>query len=128
MPDKEEKTNNDPSPADDNYVNSINMAFNMGVATNQSTGHTKSVVDIAAEMGEQIYQNFAKGYGEEVPEDFLRANTEYFLQIALLGYIIPTVCAFEPDFKDRLFDLIFKKAEHDRKKAEQASGGSRIIT
>ncbi|MGH7886099.1 MAG: hypothetical protein ACRENO_10440, partial [Thermodesulfobacteriota bacterium] len=107
-------------------------AFNMGVAANQSTGHTKSVIEVAAEMGEQIYQNLSQAYGNNVNENFLRANTEFFLQLSLLGFIVPTVCAFEPEFKDRLLNLIFKKTKQDQEK-RAASGdsversGSKII-
>lgn len=115
--------NNKDQKEDENFINSINMAFNMGVAANQSAGHTKSVVEIAAELGEQIYQNLSQAYGNNVNESFLRANTEFFLQLSLLGFIVPTVCAFEPEFKDRLLNLIFKKTKQDQEK-RAASGGS----
>ena len=54
--------------------------------------------------------NLANAYGGQYEEEYLSANTEYFLQIALLGYIIPSVCAFEGGFKDTLFALIEAKA------------------
>lgn len=129
MSEQEEKTSKEQT-ADENYINSVNMAFNMGVATNQQTAKQPvSVVEVAAQMGEQIFQNFAQAYGDQADENQLRANTEYFLQIALLGYIVPNVCAFEPDFKNRIFDLIFKKADEDKKKAAETGGGtSSIIT
>ena len=114
----------------DNFTNSINMAFNLGVAAHQSSGQSKSVVEIATELGNQIYQNFAQAYGGEVNESFLKANTEYFLQVALMGYIIPGVCAFDNDFKERLFDLIYTRAKQNQEKqgGGDPQGGSRIIT
>lgn len=124
---------------DENFMHSINMAFNMGVSANQTYKHTKSVVEVGAEMGEQIYQNLQEAYGD-VDENFLRANTEYFLQIALMGFIVPTICAFEPDFKDKLLNLVFTKTKQDHEKRSAAgesggnpggaggSGGGRIIT
>ena len=125
----QEETNAEETVAD-NFMNSINMAFNLGVAAHQSSGQSKSVVEIATELGNQIYQNFAQAYGGEINEAFLKANTEYFLQIALMGYIIPGVCAFDNDFKQRLFDLVYARArENQQKQAEGGSqGGSRIIT
>ena len=115
----------------DNFMNSINMAFNLGVAAHQSSGQSKSVVEIATELGNQIYQNFAQAYGGEINESFLKANTEYFLQIALMGYIIPGVCAFDNDFKERLFDLVYERAKQKQQRqsgGEGPQGGSRIIT
>ena len=129
MSDQEEKTSGEQPSADENYVNSVNMAFNMGVATNQQTAKQPlSVVEVAAHMGEQIFQNMSQAYGSDADEDQLRANTEYFLQIALMGYIVPNICAFEPDFKNKLFDLIFKKSQQDQEKRGPAGGGSSIIT
>ncbi len=92
-------------------MTSVTMAFNMGVAANQSMGKTKSVAEIAPELGQQIYTNLANAYGGQYEEEYLAANTEYFLQIALLGYVIPSVCSFEPGFKDTLFQLIEAKAK-----------------
>ena len=122
--DKKPKQESNENPAGTvDLMTSVTMAFNMGVAANQSTGHTRSVAEIAPELGQQIYQNLEQAYGGQYREEFLMANTEYFLQIALLGFIIPTVCAFEPDFKDRLFALIQAKAQQDQEKA-----GSKIET
>ncbi len=117
--------------AADNFMNSINMAFNLGVSANQAAGQTKSVAEIADELGKQIYQNFVQGYGGEVNESFLKANAEYFLQISLMGYIIPSVCAFDNDFKERLFELIYRRAKQNRSKAAGGGDeppGGRIIT
>ncbi|MCY4379336.1 MAG: hypothetical protein OXC39_05880 [Candidatus Dadabacteria bacterium] len=115
---------------EDNFMNSINMAFNLGVAAHQASGQSKSVAEIATELGNQIYQNFAQAYGGEINESFLKANTEYFLQIALMGYIIPGVCAFDNDFKERFFALVYARAKQnqERQSGGEPQGGSRIIT
>ena len=125
----QEEINSEEAGAD-NFMNSINMAFNLGVAAHQSSGQSKSVVEIANELGNQIYQNFAQSYGGEINESFLKANTEYFLQVALMGYIIPGVCAFDNDFKQRLFDLVYARARQNqqRQAGGEPEGGSRIIT
>ena len=108
---KEEQSSQPPPEAD--LMTSVTMAFNLGVSANQSSAHLRSVAEIAPEMGSQIYENLSKAYGGRYDENFLMANTEFFLQIALLGYIIPTVCAFEEDFKNRLFALIEAKAKQN---------------
>lgn len=105
---KNEQQNNPQGTGD--LMKSVTTAFNLGVAANQSSAHLKSVTEVSAELGQQIYDNLSKTYGEQYEEQFLLANTEYFLQIALLGFIIPSVCKFENDFKDRLFSLIEAKA------------------
>lgn len=105
--------------------NSILMAFNLGVQFNQQTQGTKSVTEVTGELGHTIYTNLMQVYGENVQDDLLRTNTEYFLQIAMMGYIVPSVCAFDEEFKNRLLQLIEMRAQ---KTEGQQAGGSRIIT
>ena len=119
---KESQQEQAPPPEAD-LMTSVTMAFNLGVSANQSAGHLKSVAEIAPELGQQIYNNLSQAYGGQYKEEFLMANTEYFLQIALLGFIIPSVCAFEEDFKNRLFALIEARAKHN-----QQGSGSKIET
>lgn len=113
----ENKEENQP-PETGDLMKSVTMAFNMGVAANQSSAHLKSVTEVSAELGQQIYDNLSKAYGDQYEDKFLLANTEYFLQIALLGFIIPSVCDFENDFKDRLFSLIESKANSSSESKE----------
>jgi hypothetical protein len=112
MTDQEQKKGQgQPTGQPSGIGNSIAMAFNLGVSANQQTqGQDKSVIEIAGELGEVIYSNLSRMYGGQQPEEFIRANTEYFLQIALLGYIVPGICAFDAGFKDRLLNLIEVKA------------------
>ncbi len=117
---KDEQSERSSAP-DMDPMASVTMAFNMGVSAQQSAGHLRSVAEIAPEIGRQIYENLSKAYGGRYKEEFLMANTEYFLQIALLGFIIPSVCAFEEDFKNRLFALI----EARSKQNEKSDGGAK---
>jgi|GEM_PF-625723 len=114
-----EKNQENREPGTGDLMRSVTMAFNMGVAANQSSAHLKSVTEVSTEIGQQIYDNLSKAYGNEYQEEFLLANTEYFLQIALLGYIIPSICSFDNNFKDTLFSLIEARAEKDN-----TAGGS----
>ncbi|MGI9553361.1 MAG: hypothetical protein ACR2NC_00430 [Thermodesulfobacteriota bacterium] len=107
---KNEEQSSQPPPEAD-LMTSVTMAFNLGVSANQSAANVRSVAELAPELGQQIYDNLTQAYGGRFEEEHLMANTEFFLQIALLGYIIPSVCAFEEDFKNRLFALIEAKAK-----------------
>jgi len=125
MPDQEQPQGQDPGQMG-NLANSILMAFNLGVQFNQQTQGTKSVTEVTGELGHTIYTNMTQVYGENIQEDLLRTNTEYFLQIALMGYIVPSVCAYDEEFKNRLLQLIEMRAQ--KTKDQQPDGGSRIIT
>ncbi len=111
-------------------MSSVLMAFNMGVSANQQSGGTKSVVEVVNELGEAIYANISRVYGTQYPEEFIRANVEFFLQIALLGYIIPGVCAYDEGLKNRLFALIEAKLSRPKAQSsgETGTGGGGIIT
>lgn len=107
-------------------MSSVLMAFNMGVAANQQSGGTKSVVEAVGELGEAIYANISRVYGTQYPDEFIRANVEFFLQIALLGYIIPGVCAYDEELKNRLFALIeakLSRAQQPRPAGQTGGGG-----
>lgn len=125
MPDQEQPQGQEPGQMG-NLANSILMAFNLGVQFNQQTQGTKSVTEVTGELGHTIYTNMTQVYGEQIQEDLLRTNTEYFLQIALMGYIVPSVCAYDEEFKNRLLQLIEMRAQ--KTKDQQPDGGSRIIT
>jgi hypothetical protein len=109
-------------------MNSVLMAFNLGVSANQQTAGNKSVGEIATELGETIYTNISRIYGNQFPEEYLRANTEFFLRVALLGYIIPSVCAYDEGLKNRLFALIEAKINQPQKAQSNPQGGSIITT
>ena len=127
MTDQEQKGQGQPTGQPSGIGNSIAMAFNLGVSANQQTqGQGRSVIEIAGQLGDTIYSNLSQAYGGQQPEEFIRANTEYFLQIALLGYIIPGICAFDAGFKDRLLNLIEVKANQARSTQGGQQGGSII--
>ncbi|MCH7950247.1 MAG: hypothetical protein IH875_07200 [Candidatus Dadabacteria bacterium] len=125
MSDQEQPQGQEPGQMG-NLANSILMAFNLGVQFNQQTQGTKSVTEVTGELGHTIYTNMTQVYGEQIQEDLLRTNTEYFLQIALMGYIVPSVCEYDEEFKNRLLQLIEMRAQ--KTQGQQPDGGSRIIT
>ena len=78
---------------------------------------------------ETIYGQLKQAYGD-VPEDFIKANAEFFVQVAAMGYIIPRVCAFDQDFQARLFKLIEARVLETQKAAQEKAGQEKgkIIT
>jgi hypothetical protein len=93
---------------------SIVMAFNLGVWIKQQKGQTvNNVSETAKELRDMIYWNMSKQYGNAYPDDFLNANVEYFLEIALLGYILPGICLPDEELKNRLLALIEAKARSE---------------
>ncbi|QMU55829.1 MAG: hypothetical protein GKS04_01315 [Candidatus Mycalebacterium zealandia] len=82
-------------------------------------------------MGEHIFTSISKAYGDKVDQQQIIANTEYLLQIALLGYIVPSICDYEENFKERLLALIesrAKKQSPENGKGGGGKSGGKIIT
>ena len=132
MSDQEQpKSEEQPQKMFGDILSSVTMAFNLGVSANQRAAATKSVVEIANDLGIEIYNNLTQVYGSQFNnDDSIRVNTEFFLQIALMGYIIPNVCVYEEDFKNRLFKLIeakAKKAGSQQHQSKPPDGGSIIV-
>src|SRR3990172_11689250 len=89
---------------------SIAMAFNLGVWMKQQKGDTGNVSEAAKEVKDMIYWNMSQQYSDAYPSDLLNANVLYFLEIALLGYILPGVCLPDEELKNRLLALIEARA------------------
>ena len=85
---------------------SIAMAFNLGVWMKQHKDDTADIFETANEMRDIIHQKIYGQYTDLCTEDHINANVEYFLEIALLGYILPGVCLPDEEFKNRLLALI----------------------
>lgn len=88
---------------------SIIMAFNLGVWMKQQKENTGDVLEAAKELKDMIYWNISQHY-TGYPDDLIRSNVEYFLEIALLGYILPGVSLPNEELKSRLISLIEAKA------------------
>ncbi len=102
-------------------MDSVLMAFNMGVKKMQDEGSIKSTLEAGNDLYQEIYNNLQKAYGTAIDENFLKANAEYFLNVALMGYIFPSICSYDDDFKNRLFGLIEKKLQQSQQ-PRQAGG------
>lgn len=125
MSDREEQQGQG-QPEQSGVMASVSMAFNLGVAATQHGG-TKSIASIASELKDSIYQQIKKIYGDQLDEPYLQANVEYFTQIALLGYIIPSICVYDENFKNRLFQLLEAKLGRGEQPSAQTSQDPNII-
>ena len=114
-----------PQPGD--ILSTITTAFNLGVAARQQ-GENRSVTEVVSELRNTIYNNISSAYGSSVNEDYLNANVEYLLQISLLGFIIPSLCAYDEEFKNRLFTLIMAKLDQVKHQQPQSKDDKIIIT
>ena len=104
-------------------MDSVLMAFNMGVKKMQDEGSIKSTLEAGNDLYQEIYNNLQKAYGTAIDENFLKANAEYFLNVALMGYIFPSICSYDDDFKNRLFGLIEKKLQQSQQRRQAGGQG-----
>jgi|TARA_B110000263_G_scaffold66810_1_gene57756 hypothetical protein len=107
---------------------SIANAFNLGLQSKPKEG-ADTIADVVKEIQNTIYGQLKESYGD-VPEDFIKANAEFFVQVAAMGYIIPRVCAFDQDFQVKLFKLIETRVLETQKAAQEQAGEEKgnIIT
>ena len=101
---------------------SIANAFNLGLQS-QPKQPTDTTADLIKGLQVIISGQLKQAYGDDVSEDFIRANAEFFVQIAAVGYIIPRICAHDKDFQARLFQLIEDRVLETQKQAAEKGQG-----
>ncbi len=121
----EEKNKTEDGQRIPGMMDSVQMAFNMGVKKMQDEGTIKNVLEAGDELFAEIYKNIQDAYGTAIDESFLKANAEFFLNVALMGYIFPAICAYDDDFKIKMFDLIEKKLEQSQKNRQAGGQGGK---
>jgi hypothetical protein len=130
MSEEVNKENKPPSPEESIQAiqSSIANAFNLGLQSKPKEG-ADTIADVVKEIQSTIYGQLKQAYGD-VPEDFIKANAEFFVQVAAMGYIIPRVCAFDQDFQAKLFKLIETRVLETQKAAQEQAGEEKgnIIT
>jgi hypothetical protein len=92
----------------DSAANSIKAAFNLGVWMRQNEPG-KDVFEAGRSLRETIYLNLRQPEEGQYPKDVVEANVSYLTDIALLAFIMSGICAYDPDIKDRIPQLIEKK-------------------
>jgi|TARA_B100000131_G_scaffold118219_1_gene115204 hypothetical protein len=121
----EEKDTNQQQPSpEEQLANTIRMqiaqAFNTGLQSQPKTPvyHLSEVVQ---ELESFFTEEFKKNAGESVPDEAVKANVLFLVQLATLGHILPRVCQPDKDFQVNLFKLIEERAMSLIKASQQQS-------
>jgi hypothetical protein len=89
----------------DSVANSIKTAFNLGVLLRRNEPG-KDVFEAGRSLKEIIYLNLRRPDEGALPQKVIDANVNYLTNIALLGFLMSGVCAYDPDIKEKIPQLI----------------------
>lgn len=89
----------------DSISASIKAAFNLGVWIRKNAP-ADSVFEAGMCLRETIFYNIDKPEGGAETREVVNANVDYLLEIALLGYLVSGVCAYDEAVKDKIPELI----------------------
>lgn len=92
----------------DSAAFSIKLAFNLGIWMRQNQ-QGQDVFEVGRCLRDIIYFNIDRPEEGAYPEEAVDANVDYLLEVALLGYIMSGVCAYDPEVKNRIPSLIEKR-------------------
>ena len=95
----------------------IFTAFNLGVIARQE----KQFATVKAASNyfyDVIDTDLSRQYKGEIDDVLILSYADYLTSMALLGYILPHICAYDEDFKDKLLDLILIKIRKPREVGE----------
>lgn len=95
----------------------IFTVFNLGVI---ARGERQFVTVQAASdyFYDVIYNDLFRQYKSFMDDVLILSYADYLTSIALLGYILPYVCAHDEDFKNKLMNLILAKVKKPREVSE----------
>ena len=86
----------------------IITAFNLGAISRQEKQFA-SVKAASNYFYDVIYAELSRQYKEFIDDALILTYADYLTSIALLGYILPHICAYDEGFKNKLMDLILIK-------------------
>lgn len=89
----------------DSISTSIKAAFNLGVWIRKNAP-ADNIFEAGRALRETIFYNIDKPEEGEYSKEVVNANVDYLLDIALLGYLMSGVCAYDEAVKDRIPELI----------------------
>jgi len=92
-------------------------AFNLGVTARQERQFA-TVSAASNYFYDFIYNNLVQQNRGTIDDVLILSYADYLTSIALLGYILPYVCAYDEDFKDKLMNLILVKIRKPREVSE----------
>ena len=89
----------------DSISTSIKAAFNLGVWIRKNAP-ADNIFEAGRALRETIFYNIDKPEEGEYSKEVVNANVDYLLDIALLGYLMSGVCAYDEAVKDKIPMLI----------------------
>jgi hypothetical protein len=101
----------------DETENLIYKAFNLGVIARQEKqfANVKSASNYFYDV---IFSDLSRQYKDYIDDVHIISYADYLTSIAILGYILPHICAYDEDFKNRLMDLILVKIRRPKEVSE----------
>ena len=91
----------------------IIKAFNLG-ATARQEKQFANVKAASIYFYDVIYAELSWQYKGFIDEGLILSYADYLTSIALLGYILPHICAYDEGLKNKLMDLILTKIRRPR--------------
>ena len=120
----ENKESPQPS-AEEQLLNTIRMqiaqAFNSGLQSQPKTP-VYYLSEVVQELESFFTKEFKQNAGEDIPDEAVKANVLFLVQLATLGHILPRVCAPDKDFQVNLFKLIEERALPLIKASQEQAG------
>ena len=95
----------------------IFTAFNLGVIARQEKQFA-TVKSASSYFYDIIFNDLSQQYKGLIDDMLIVSYTDYLTSISILGYILPHICAYDEDFKDRLMDLILTKIRRPKEVSE----------
>lgn len=92
----------------DSMAFSIKTAFNLGVWMRKNQGD-KDIFSAGRCLREIIFFNIDQPEEGQHLVEVVNANVDYLLEVALLGYVMSGVCAYDEEIKERIPKLIEKR-------------------
>lgn len=91
--------------------------FNLGVIARQERQFA-TVQAASNYFYEVIYTDVYRRYKSVMNDVLIISYVDYLTSIALLGYVLPYICAYDDDFKDKLMNLILTRVKKPREVSE----------
>lgn len=89
----------------DSITASIKAAFNLGVWIRKNAP-ADNIFEAGMCLRETIFYNIDKPESGEQAKEVVNANVDYLLEVALLGYVMSGICAYDETVKDKIPELI----------------------
>jgi hypothetical protein len=91
--------------------------FNLGVIAREERQFA-TVQSASNYFYEVIYTDIYRQYESVMDDVLIISYADYLTSIALLGYVLPYVCDYDDNFKDKLVNLILTRVKKPKEVSE----------